>query len=238
MNEAPAPAPPVAVTRWRVKRAAEVEAAHWDGVVNTAAAIIGWILAGGGTARYHDGPGAMVIGTADGDQAAVAGDWVARYPAGTFRPFTGAELTALYEPAAGDTTPVPAGELAAFGLLMDRALAGVREQVAREIEAEAAARLYFIRRAMHWAAWTARGKPPESDPASDRELSGALLHGDAERTGVPCCPVETAAIAAERERIREAAGGLKFTVWRGGTGQEQPLDVVPLAGLLRLLEGA
>ncbi len=142
-----------------------------------------------------------------------------------------------------ESVPVPAGELVAFGLLMEEALAGVREQVAREIEAEAAGHLHSIRRGMHWAAWVARGKPADSDPANDRELSGALLHGDAERTAVPCCPVETAAVTrtvtAERKRIREAADGLKVTLFRpgNGPGQTQALDVVPLADLLGLLGG-
>ena len=138
-----------------------------------------------------------------------------------------------------ETVPVTAGELAAFGLLMDRALAGVREQVAREIETEAAGHLHSIRRAMRWAAWVARGKPPESDPGNDHQMSGALLRGDAERTATPCCPLETAAVAAERERIRAAADDLKVTFWRPGNGpaHTQALDVVPLTDLLGLLEG-
>jgi hypothetical protein len=169
-----------------------------------------------------------------------------------------------------ESVPVPAGELAAFGLLMDRAVAGVREQVAQEIEAEAATHLGSVRRGMHWAAWVARGKPVTGDPGKDWQLDGALLHGDAERTAVPCCPVESAAradererasvqvaelrqeirgmnarraeaaaatCAAERERIRTAAGDLKVTLWPGnGTGQ-QALDVVPLTDLLGLLGG-
>ena len=116
-----------------------------------------------------------------------------------------------------------------------------REVIAAEIEAEAATHLHSIRRAMRWAAWIARGKPPESDPGNDRDLSRALLHGDAERTSWPCCPVETAAVAraleAERERIRAAAGGLAVTLTRPGNGPAhgQAIDVVPLPVLLRLL---
>lgn len=47
------------------------------------------------------------------------------------------------------------------------------------------------------------------------------------------------AVAAERERIRSAAHGLKVTLFRpgNGPGQAQALDVVPLADLLGLLEG-
>lgn len=144
---------------------------------------------------------------------------------------------------------VPAGELAAFGLVLERAeraladsravLEAAREQVATEIEAEAATHLYSIRRAMRWAAWVARGKPAGSDPGNDAELSRAFLHGDAAKTAWACCPVETAAVTAERERIREQADGLKFTLWRPGNGpaQTQALEVVPLAGLLGILGG-
>jgi len=210
-----APAAP-AVTRWRAKGAPEVEAVHWDGAVNTATTIISWMLETGGTARYHDGPSALSIDTVDGTRMAVPGDWIARYPAGTYRPFTEDEFAASYEPAGESDVPVPAGELAAFGLVLERAekaLAdalgiadAMREQVASEIEAEAAGHLHSIRRGMRWAAWVARGKPAASDPGNDHQLSGALLHGDAARTATPCCPVEAAAVqratVAERERIR------------------------------------
>lgn len=45
------------------------------------------------------------------------------------------------------------------------------------------------------------------------------------------------AVTAERDRIRTAAESLKLTLWHpgNGPGQEQPLDVVPLADLLALL---
>jgi len=44
--------------------------------------------------------------------------------------------------------------------------------------------------------------------------------------------------AAERERLAQAAGELKFTLYRPGNGPgagSQALDVVPLTGLLALL---
>ena len=117
-------------------------------------------------------------------------------------------------------------------------LADAREQVASEIEGEASGHLYSIRRAMRWAAWVARGKPADSDPRKDVELSRALLHGDAERTSAACCPVETAAVAraveAERLRIRAAATDLTFKIVHPGRGS-QALDVVPLGELLGLL---
>jgi hypothetical protein len=80
-----------------------------------------------------------------------------------------------------------------------------REAIAAEIEAEAATHLLTVRRGMRWAAWVARGKPAGGHPGEDHEASGALLRGDAERSGIPCCPVEDAARADERQR---AAAGL------------------------------
>ncbi len=47
-----------------------------------------------------------------------------------------------------------------------------------------------------------------------------------------------AAVAAERERLAQAAGELKFRLYRPGNGPgagTQALDVVPLTGLLALL---
>lgn len=171
------------VTRWRTKGAPEVEAVHWDGAVNTATTIINWMLACGGTARYHDGPSALSVDTVDGTRVAVPGDWIARYPAGTFRPFTEDEFTDLYEPAGEADVPVDAGELAAFGLLLER---------------------------------------------TEKALTGLQSKLDAE---------VAEAVAAERERIRSAADGLKFTLFRPGNGpaHTQALDVVPLEALLGIL---
>lgn len=146
-----------------------------------------------------------------------------------------------------ETAAVPAGELAAFGLMAERlegllagartALEATREQVASEIEEEAAGHLHSIRRGMRWAAWVARGKPPESDPGKDYELSGALLHGKAWRTSAACCPVETAAVTqaveAERERIRDAVIRFKTVLVQPENGY--PVDAIPFAALLGLL---
>lgn len=62
------------------------EARHWDGAVNQATRLIDWILAAGGTARYHDGPSAIAI-DAPGCRTimAVPGDWVVKLPSGAFR---------------------------------------------------------------------------------------------------------------------------------------------------------
>jgi hypothetical protein len=72
-----------------------------------------------------------------------------------------------------------------------------RERIARELETEAATHLYTIRRAFRWAVWVVRGKPAEDDPGSDAFK--------AEGYTMPCCPVETAAVAKERERIARLA---------------------------------
>jgi hypothetical protein len=47
------------------------------------------------------------------------------------------------------------------------------------------------------------------------------------------------AVEAERERIRLAVEGQKFTLFRegSGTGQSLAILVVPLEGLLKVLEG-
>lgn len=92
------------VRRWR-KRPVTIEAAQWGGTVETATAIIDWILEGEGTARFHDcigseecegphGPfrycGAdpscswedaepyLSIDTLEGTMQALAGDWIIR----------------------------------------------------------------------------------------------------------------------------------------------------------------
>jgi len=51
--------------------------------------------------------------------------------------------------------------------------------------------------------------------------------------------VRTHLLATERERIREGAGALKFTLFRPGNGPAQgsSMDVVPLGELLALLDG-
>lgn len=87
--------------------------------------------------------------------------------------------------AAAEAAPVTAGELAAFGKLMER---------------------------------------------SAKDFEALRVRLDAE---------VAEAVKAERERIREAAEGLKFTLFRPGNGpaQTQALDVVPLADLPGLLKG-
>jgi hypothetical protein len=74
--------------------------------------------------------------------------------------------------------------------------AAERQQVIGEIEAEAATHLFSIRRSMRWAVWAVRGKPAGDDPANDFRGRRA--------PGMPCCPVETAAVDAAAADLRGA----------------------------------
>ena len=93
MNNTPEPA-----GRYRPKLT--LEAVRWDGHPVTASVIIDWMLASGGTARYHDEPSALSINTERGTKTAVPGDWVVRGYHGDFWPLTDDEFAATYEPAA------------------------------------------------------------------------------------------------------------------------------------------
>jgi len=66
------------------KRPVTVKAARWDGTVAGATAVTGWILANGGTARYHDDPPSLSIDTLEGTMTARSGWWVIRGVAGEF----------------------------------------------------------------------------------------------------------------------------------------------------------
>lgn len=91
----------MSVQRYR-KKPVVIEAMHWDGAVNTATLIIDWMLANGGTARYHDGPSALSIDTLEGTMTAVPGDYVIKGIKGEFYPCKEEIFEATYEPA-GDT---------------------------------------------------------------------------------------------------------------------------------------
>jgi hypothetical protein len=81
------------------KKPVTVDAMHWDGYPVTATVIIDWMLANGGTARYHDGPSALSIDTLEGTMTAVPGDWVIRGVAGEFYPCREDVFAETYEPA-------------------------------------------------------------------------------------------------------------------------------------------
>jgi hypothetical protein len=82
------------------KRPVTVEAMFWDGVVSTATTIIDWMLASGGTARYHDDPSALSIDTLEGTMTAVPGDWIIKGVRGEFYPCKQEIFEATYVPAA------------------------------------------------------------------------------------------------------------------------------------------
>lgn len=86
------------------KKPVVIEAVHWDGAVITATTIIDWMLASGGTARYHDGPSALSIDTLEGTMTAVPGDWIIKGTQGEFYPCKDEIFAATYEPA-GEYVP-------------------------------------------------------------------------------------------------------------------------------------
>ena len=105
----PGQAPP---GRYR-KKPAVVEAVRWDGTVRGATAIIDWVLAGGGTARYRDDEPhhCIAVNTLDGSMHALPGYWVIKDAEGEFCPCKPDIFEATYEAAAQE--PHAAPELAA-----------------------------------------------------------------------------------------------------------------------------
>jgi hypothetical protein len=204
-------APSVAVTRWRSRHPGTVDAACWDGTPAGAVAIIEWIRGNGGRARYLGEVPAISVDTVNGAQYAQPGGWVAMFPAGTFRPFAAVGFREQYEPADGTAVAVPAGELAAFGTVMERAQEIIR---ARETE------IAELRR-------TIRGL----NEARERAIRDAALEqfGDVIRdaTDAALAPrlaeIEAAARAAERERIRQVAIDCR-AVTVSPTGRMQPFE--------------
>jgi hypothetical protein len=68
------------------KKPVVIEAVQWDGTVSRTTAVIDWMLAHGGTARYH-GEGtfaALRIDTLEGTMTAVPGDWVIKGVKGVY----------------------------------------------------------------------------------------------------------------------------------------------------------
>lgn len=92
------------------KRPVEVEAVLFDGSLDSATAVIDWVLANGGTARAHDiydvnyGVGAPIylvggihIDTLEGVMNASEGDYVIKGVAGEFYPVKGTIFAETYE---------------------------------------------------------------------------------------------------------------------------------------------
>lgn len=96
-------------TRYR-KKPVVIEAYHWDGSVESATAVIDWILATGGTARFHDEQDRFIaIDTLEGVMRANPGDWIIRGVAGEHYPCKPAIFEATYE-LAPESTPVALAE--------------------------------------------------------------------------------------------------------------------------------
>lgn len=75
------------------KKPIEIEAIQWDGTAAGATPVINWILADGGTARYHSPNGIdytstheIVIDTLEGKTWAKRGDYIIRGVQGEFYP--------------------------------------------------------------------------------------------------------------------------------------------------------
>lgn len=85
------------VTRWR-RKSPELEVTHWDGTAEDAARVIGWILASGGTARYHGDPASLSIDIPGGTVDALPGDRIVWCRDSSFRPLTEPDFLGLHEP--------------------------------------------------------------------------------------------------------------------------------------------
>lgn len=90
-----------AVGRYR-KKPVEIEAAQFDGTVDGAAAIMEWIWASGGIARFgyrFEDDVSVMIDTLEGTMEARTHDWVIRGVAGEFYPCRPDIFTQTYDPA-------------------------------------------------------------------------------------------------------------------------------------------
>jgi hypothetical protein len=87
------------VARYR-KKPVEVEAALFDGTVESANRILGWIGSNGGDAKRAHATRpelGLVICTLEGDMRADMGDWIIRGAQGEFYPIKEAIFRATYE---------------------------------------------------------------------------------------------------------------------------------------------
>jgi hypothetical protein len=87
------------VARYR-KKPVEVEAALFDGTVESANRILGWIGSNGGDAKRAHATRpelGLVICTLEGDMRADMGDWIIRGVQGEFYPIKEAIFRATYE---------------------------------------------------------------------------------------------------------------------------------------------
>jgi hypothetical protein len=80
------------------KKPVEIEAMQYLGGAENATEIIDWVLASGGTARYHDElPEHIAIDTLEGTMRAGTGWWVIRGLKGEFYPCEPEIFEATYE---------------------------------------------------------------------------------------------------------------------------------------------
>lgn len=102
------------------KKPVTIEAVQWDGTAAGAGPIIDWILAGGGTARYHEVnetvervSAQIAIDTLEGTITASPGDWIIRGVQSEHYPCKPDIFDATYDPEQEgmQTVSVPAGHL-------------------------------------------------------------------------------------------------------------------------------
>jgi hypothetical protein len=92
------------MSRFR-KRPVEVDAMQWLGGAVAAGPVIDWVLATGGTARYHEpdymgrAEGIWINTLDEGTMNASPGDWIIRGVEGEFYPCKPDIFEATYEPA-------------------------------------------------------------------------------------------------------------------------------------------
>lgn len=108
--------------RYRQK-SADVEARQLLDDLRNHTGIAAWVEGAGGQALIPFAEPCLYIGTVQGREKAGIGDWIVRFPAGTFRVFTYDEFTAAFEPAdgqrAGDQQlPVPNDGLSMHDLVI------------------------------------------------------------------------------------------------------------------------
>lgn len=94
------------------KKPVTIEAVQWDGTANGAGPIIDWILAGGGTARFHEvnetanrEHAEIAIDTLEGVITASPGDWIIRGVQGEFYPCKPEIFEQTYSAAADAEAP-------------------------------------------------------------------------------------------------------------------------------------
>lgn len=88
---------PTVPSLWR-RKTRPLEVMHWDGSASGATAVIDWVLANDGTARYHDDPARLRIDLPRGTVDALPGDRVIKAEDGTFRPLDEPGFFTLLEP--------------------------------------------------------------------------------------------------------------------------------------------